>query len=146
MRVFVDADGCPVVDETIALCRKFSHPCTLVVDTAHQMDREGADTVIVTKGPDAVDFKLVNLISPGDLVVTQDYGLASMVLARRGYAVNQNGRFYTNDNILSLLNERYESGKRRRAGQRIKGPSRRAAEQDAAFILALSSFFTDLTL
>ena len=141
MRVFVDADGCPVVEETIALCREFGHRCTLVADTAHQMERDGADTVIVTKGADAVDFKLINMISPGDLVITQDYGLASMVLARRGYAINQNGRFYTDDNILALLSERYEAGKQRRAGKHFKGAPKRTPQQDKAFVLSLTDFF-----
>jgi len=145
MRVFVDADGCPVVEETITLCREFGHPCTLVADTSHYMVREGAETVTVTKGANAVDFKLVNMIAPGDLVVTQDYGLASMVLARRGYAVNQNGRFFTDDNILALLSERHESARQRRSGKHLKGPSKRSPEQDQAFIHALTEFFHSLS-
>ncbi|MBR4867274.1 MAG: DUF188 domain-containing protein [Clostridia bacterium] len=145
MRVFVDADGCPVVEETIELCRKFGYRCTLVADTAHHMIREGAETVIVTKGADAVDFKLVNMIAPGDLVVTQDYGLASMVLARRGCAVNQNGRFYTDENMLALLSERHEAARQRRSGKHPKGPSKRSPEQDQAFVSSLTAFFISLS-
>ena len=143
MRIFIDADGCPVVEESIAIAKQFSLPCTLVVDTAHEMERPGAETVVVSKGADAVDFKLVNLIAPGDLVVTKDYGLASMVLARRGYAINQNGRFYTDENILGLLTERHRHAKLRRVGKHQKGAPKRTAEDDRSFVDSLTRFLSE---
>lgn len=135
--IFVDADGCPVVNETISIAKKFKMPCTLICDTAHEMHRDGADTVIVSKGADAVDFVLVNKVSKGDIVVTQDYGLAAMVLAKQGHPIDQNGRRYTNDNIDQLLLARHTAQKIRMAGGRLKGPKKRSKESNEKFINSL---------
>ena len=85
------------------------------------------------KGADAVDFVLVNRVKKGDIVVTQDYGLAAMVLAKRGYAIDQNGRWYTSENIDQLLDSRHMSKKIRQAGGRLKGPKKRQKEDDEKF-------------
>ena len=137
MQIFVDADGCPVVDITIRIAVEHSIPCTILCDTAHVFEREGATTVTVEKGADSVDFKLVNLLHSGDIAVTQDYGLAAMCLARGAYPISQNGLIYRDRNIDQLLFSRYVSKKVRRAGGRLKGPSKRTSEQDAAFEAAL---------
>lgn len=135
--IFVDADGCPVVNETISIAKKFKMPCTLICDTTHEMHRDGAETVIVSKGADAVDFVLVNKVSKGDIVVTQDYGLAAMVLAKQGHPIDQNGRRYTNDNIDQLLLARHTAQKIRMAGGRLKGPKKRSKESNEKFINSL---------
>ena len=88
---------------------------------------------MVEKGADSVDFKIVNLVGEGDIVVTQDYGLAAMCLARKAIPVSQNGLVYTDKNIDQLLFTRYVSKKIRNAGGRMKGPSKRTPEQDKAF-------------
>lgn len=137
MKVFVDADACPVVDITVRLCKQAEIFCTLLCDTAHEMHRDGAETLVFDKGADSVDFALVNRVSPGDIVVTQDYGLASMCLAKRAFVLHQDGWRYTEDNIGALLFQRHESKKFRMAGGRTKGPSKRRPEQDAAFAQAL---------
>lgn len=135
--ILVDADGCPVVDETIAVAKKFSVPVTLITDTAHIMSREGAKTITVEKGSDSADFYLVNLVKKGDVVITQDYGLAAMALAKGAHILNQNGSRYTNENIDGLLMSRHIGKKIRRAGGRTKGPAKRTREQDERFIEAL---------
>ncbi|MFS0690948.1 YaiI/YqxD family protein [Sporosarcina sp. 179-K 8C2 HS] len=131
--IFVDADGCPVVNETISIAKKFNLPCTLICDTAHEMHREGAETIIVSKGADAVDFVLVNKVQKGDIVVTQDYGLAAMVLAKQGHPIDQNGRLYTNENIDQLLFARHAAQKIRMAGGRLRGPKKRSKESNEKF-------------
>lgn len=133
VNVLVDADGCPVVDLTIDIAKQFNLKVTLLCDTAHYMQREGADTVMVSKGADAVDFVLVNKVNKGDMVVTQDYGLAAMVLAKQGYAIDQNGRWYTPENIDQLLESRHISKKIRQAGGRMKGPRKRQKEDNEKF-------------
>lgn len=138
-RILIDADGCPVVNETIALALKHGAECVIMCDTAHQFQREGASTIVVSKGADSVDFALVNLIQPGDIVVTQDYGLAAMCLARRARPLNQDGRLYTHDNIEGLLAIRHEAKKARKAGQRVKGPAKRTGAQDEAFCRGLEA-------
>jgi uncharacterized protein YaiI (UPF0178 family) len=131
--IFVDADGCPVVSETISIAKKFGLPCTLICDTAHEMHREGAETIIVSKGADAVDFVLVNKVQKDDIVVTQDYGLAAMVLAKQGHPIDQNGRLYTNENIDQLLFARHTAQKIRMAGGRLRGPKKRSKESNEKF-------------
>lgn len=132
-KVLIDADGCPVVDLTIAAAQRFGLPVLLICDTSHIMQRDGAETITVSKGADAVDFVLVNRVDKGDVVVTQDYGLAAMVLAKRGIPVDQNGRVYTEGNIEGLLHGRHIAKKIRQSGGRMKGPKKRRPEDNEAF-------------
>ncbi len=140
MKILIDADGCPVVDATIKLCQKYKLPCQLVCDTAHEFRRSGADTIIVGKGADSADYALLKLISSGDVVVTQDYGLAAMSLTQGAQVLNQDGWWYTSENIDALLLTRHLSRKARAAGNRVKGPHKRTASQDAAFCNALETY------
>jgi uncharacterized protein YaiI (UPF0178 family) len=137
MKVLVDADACPVTDIAVSLCRQYSTPCFLLCDTAHEFHRDGAKTLVFDKGADSVDFALVNRVDAGDIVVTQDYGLASMCLAKGARVLHQDGWAYTKENIDALLFSRHESGKYRRAGGRTKGPKKREKAQDDAFRNAL---------
>ena len=132
----IDADGCPVVEETLKIAKQFALECLILCDTSHRFEREGAQTLVFSKGADSVDFALVNL-RPGDVVVTQDYGLAAMCLARSALALNQDGMEYTADNIDALLLARHTAKKIRNAGGRLKGPAKRTAAQDRAFSEAL---------
>ena len=139
MKVLIDADACPVVDIAVRLCKLHGIPCLLLCDTAHTMQRDGASTLIFDKGADSVDFALVNRVCPGDLVITQDYGLASMCLARKARVLHQDGWEYTADNIDGLLFQRHEARKFRNAGGRTKGPKKRTPQQDQAFYRALQT-------
>lgn len=109
MNILIDADGCPVVDLTLQIAKRFVVPVIILCDTSHQIEREGAQTLVFDKGSDSVDFALVNRVKPGDVVVTQDYGLASMCLAKRVRVLNQNGLEYTADNIDALMLRRYSA-------------------------------------
>lgn len=139
MQILVDADGCPVVDVTIRCAREFGVPVMLLCDSAHRFERDGAQTVTVDKGVDSVDFALVNRVHPGDVVVTQDYGLAALCLARRATVLHQNGFVYDEDNIDSLLMARHTAKKIRRGGGRLRGPAPRTKQQDADFERCLRS-------
>ncbi len=139
INILVDADGCPVVDLTIQFAKKYELPVTLFCDTAHNMQREGAKTIMVSKGMDAVDFELINRVKPGDIVITQDYGLAAMVLAKRGLVMDQNGREYTNENIDQLLHSRHIAKKIRQAGGQMKGPKKRRKEDNESFEIAFNA-------
>ena len=133
MKLLIDADGCPVVDLTVRLAREFGVKCLILCDTAHVFQKEGAETLTVSKGADSMDFALVNRVEPGDIAVTQDYGLAAMCLAKRALPLSQDGLLYTEENIGTLLQSRYAAQKIRRSGGRLKGPKKRTSEQDAAF-------------
>ena len=102
-----------------------------------------ARVVTVDKGSDSADFALLRQVQPGDIVVTQDYGLAAMVLAKRGYPITQNGKRLTDANIDTLLLTRHAAKKARRGGYRLKGPSKRTAEQDKDFQAALRRLIED---
>ena len=137
MKILIDADGCPVVDIAVRLGTKYGVPCLILCDTAHEFTRNGVETLVFDKGADSVDYSLVNRVVPGDIVITQDYGLASMCLARNARVLHQDGWEYTRDNIDALLLVRHESRKHRAAGGRFKGPKKRTFQQDLAFEQAL---------
>ena len=137
MKLLIDADGCPVVEIAIRVCRERDLLCLLLCDTAHEFHRDGAETFVFDKGADSVDYALVNRVIPGDIVITQDYGLASMCLSRGAAVLHQDGWEYTADNIDALLFSRHESRKYRASGGRTKGPKKRSHGQNAAFEAAL---------
>lgn len=143
-RVLIDADGCPVVDLTVSIARRRGLECLILCDTSHVFEKPGATTLTFSKGPDSVDLALVNLLRAGDAVVTQDYGLAAMCLARRARVLDQNGMEYTDANIVGLLLARHTAKKIRSAGGRLRGPAKRAAGQDADFAQALERLLAQL--
>ena len=144
MRILIDADGCPVVDITVRLAVQNQLECLILCDTAHVYAKEGATTLTFSKGADSVDFALVNLLKPGDLVVTQDYGLAAMCLARGAVPISQNGMVYSDDNIDALLLTRHTAKKIRNGGGRLRGPAKRTSAQDRDFEEKLKELLTDL--
>lgn len=141
MNVLIDADACPVIAIAVKLCKQYAVPCYLLCDTAHKIEYDYACTLTFDKGSDSVDFALANRVQHGDLVITQDYGLASMCLARGARILHQDGWEYTEWNIDALLLQRHESRKHRAAGGRTKGPKKRTAEQDYAFSTTLETIF-----
>jgi Uncharacterized protein conserved in bacteria len=142
MTILIDADGCPVVDITVKIAAEHKIDCVILCDTAHVFEKPGAKTITVSKGSDSVDFAIVNMVRAGDIVVTQDYGLAAMCLARGAVPISQNGLVYTDDNIDALLNERYTSKKIRMSGGRLKGPPKRTGAQNTEFEKALAALLT----
>lgn len=144
MRIVIDADGCPVVRIAVDCARRHGLDAVIVCDSAHFFDIDGAETITVTKGADSADFRIVNMISRGDIVVTQDYGLAAMALARNARVLNQNGMVYHDGNIDSLLLARHTARKIRNAGGRLKGPSKRTREQDEAFLDSLEKLILQI--
>lgn len=135
MKVFVDADACPVVGITERLSEKYGIPVTLLCDTNHVLSSDYSEIKIIGAGADAVDFALVNLCSAGDIVVTQDYGVAAMALGKGAVGIHQSGRWYTDKNIDGMLNERYMAKKARMSCSKnhLKGPKKRTPEDDKHF-------------
>ena len=107
MRVLMDGDGCPVVGIAAEECKKHHIECLVFCDTAHEMRREDITLLTFDKGADSVDYALAGRVKPGDIVVTQDYGVASMCLARGARVLHQDGWEYTQWNIDALLLERH---------------------------------------
>ena len=142
MRILIDADGCPVVDIAIKTARQRGIECVIICDTSHVFEKDGAKTVTVSKGSDSVDFVLVNMVQKGDVVVTKDYGLAAMCLARCAVPVSQDGMIYTNDNIDALLLLRHTAKKIRMSGGRLRGNPKRTKEQNLEFERKLKGLLT----
>ena len=137
MQIFTDADGCPVVKNTITIAKNSGIKVTVVADTAHFFKLDYGTLITVSTDADSADFKIANLITHGDILVTQDYGLAAMALSRGARVLNQDGLIFTNENIDALLLSRHESAKLRRSGIRTKGPKKRTSLQTESFERAL---------
>lgn len=133
MKIYIDADGCPVVRNTIKIAGEYKIQCVIICDTSHRIEHPDVETIIVDKGADSADFRLVNLIHGGDIAITQDYGLAAMCLSKRAIVMNQDGKEYTNENIAGLLEMRAVSKKIRRSGGRLKSIPKRTRQQDLLF-------------
>lgn len=121
------------MDIAIQIAKQYNIECLILCDTSHVFEKEGIKTLTFSKGADSVDFALVNLVKPGDIVITQDYGLAAMCLARLAVPISQNGMIYTDSNIDALLLARHTARKIRNSGGRLKGSSKRTEDQDKAF-------------
>ena len=135
MKIFVDADACPVVGIVEELAKKYTILVTLLCDTNHVISSDYSEVIVVGAGADAVDYKLISMCHKGDMVVSQDYGVAAMALGKGAYAIHQSGKWYTNENIDQMLMERHLNKKTRRASQKnhLKGPKKRTAEDDEHF-------------
>ncbi|MBO5071326.1 MAG: YaiI/YqxD family protein [Roseburia sp.] len=135
MKILVDADACPVVNIVERVAKKYELPVILLCDTNHVLQSDYSEVKVIGAGADAVDFALVNLCARGDIVVTQDYGVAAMILGKGAYGIHQSGKWYTNENIDRMLMERHMAKKARRASGKhhLKGPAKRTREDDERF-------------
>lgn len=140
MRILVDADACPVVSIVEKTAKKYEIPVVLLCDTNHVLYSDYSEVITVGARADAVDFKLVSLCQKGDIVVTQDYGVAAMILGKSAYGIHQSGKWYTNENIDQMLIERYLAKKARNAKKKrhLKGSSKRTEEDDKRFEVFLN--------
>lgn len=125
-RIWVDADACPVKENIVEMARPVAFPAVFVVSYAHDIrgiaDGSLVRVVQIEQAPQAVDLYIVNHVQEGDLVVTDDYGLASLVLAKGCLALSFRGKRFSKDQMDSLLQQRYFAQKARRSGKRLKGP------------------------
>lgn len=144
MKIIVDADGCPVTKIAVKMAKRNKLKCLIVSDISHQIRDDYAEVIAVDKGIDAADFRILSLLEKGDVLITQDYGLASLALPKGGFVLNQNGFFYNEENIDQLLLTRHLSKQMRKSGQRTKGPSKRKREDDVKFEAALEEFLSKI--
>ena len=135
MTVYIDADACPVTRIAENIARAHGVPVTLLCDTSHLLSpAPGSSLVVVGSGADAVDIALINLCRRGDIVVTQDYGVAALALGKGARAIHQSGKRYTDENIGGLLMDRHLAKKAMRGGRyRPKGPAKRTKQDDGRF-------------
>lgn len=132
MRILVDADACPVKTEILKVAKENKIDVHMFFDNSHQYEDGYSTVYILDKGADSVDYFLINKVKNGDIIVTQDYGVASMGLSKNAYVLNQNGLIYTDDNIMTLLSRRALNQKIRKHS-RVKGPKKRTKEDNIKF-------------
>lgn len=148
MKILVDADACPVVLIVEQLARQYEIPVILLCDTNHVLNSDYSEVKVIGAGADAVDFALVNICQKGDIVVTQDYGVAAMILGKGAHGIHQSGKWYTNENIDQLLMERHLSKKARMAKSKhhLKGPAKRTEEDDRRFAEAFEKLIRKVAI
>lgn len=148
IQILVDADACPVVPIIEKIARKYEIPCVLFCDTNHVLRSEYSEVKVIGAGADAVDFALINEARTGDIVVSQDYGVAAMALGKGCRAIHQSGRWYTNENIDELLMQRHLTKKARRSSKKnhLRGPAKRTLEDDRRFEESLENMIRNLCL
>lgn len=130
MKILVDADACPVKDIIEEIAKQHKIPVYMFIDTSHILTSDYSKVIVVSKAPDAVDFALLNHASKGDIVVTQDYGVAAMALGKGVYAIHHSGREYLEETINRMLMERHMAREVRRAKGRIKGNIKKRSKTD----------------
>lgn len=133
MRVLVDADACPVKGIIEKISKEFEIKVIMFIDSSHILNSDYSEIITVSQGKDAVDIALINHCEKGDIVVTQDYGVAAMALGKSAMAIGMSGLIYDNDNIDRLMFERFLGQKVRRSGKRGSNPKRRTNENDMNF-------------
>jgi uncharacterized protein YaiI (UPF0178 family) len=133
MKILVDADACPVKDIIEELARQYDIELIMVSNVNHIIESNYAKVITVDGASQSADIAIINRTRSGDIVVTQDYGLASMVLAKGSYAMDSQGKQFTDGNIESLLLRRYMNQKARQAGERINGPRKRNPADNRLF-------------
>lgn len=125
MHIYIDADACPVKDIIISEATQRLLAVTIVTSFSHfstVLQPAGVDTIYVDNGAEAADYRIMRLIKKDDVLVTQDYGLASLALAKGAIVLHQTGFRYSTENIDQLLQSRYLSTMQRKSGKRTKGP------------------------
>ncbi|HLO03418.1 MAG TPA: DUF188 domain-containing protein [Symbiobacteriaceae bacterium] len=138
MRVIVDADACPVLKTILRLCADAGVQVITVASFNH--DIEGENHIMVGPEKEAADMAIINRTQRGDLIVTQDWGLASLVLAKGAHALSPWGHLFSNEEMEGRLAQRALNARLRRGGVRLPGPPKRTAADDQVFESALRSF------
>ncbi|MBO8138291.1 MAG: YaiI/YqxD family protein [Desulfotomaculum sp.] len=144
-RIIVDADACPKT--VLSICQNTAAEYGIEVWTVasfnHQVESE--NHIMVGNAPQEADMRIVNFSTRGDIVVTQDWGLASLVLAKGAAAISPVGKIYNQEKMDFLLEEREIKAKQRRAGEKVKGPHRRTKKDDEHFARSLKNLLEKLT-
>ena len=141
MKILVDADACPVKEIIERVAKKHEIPVVMFIDSSHVLYSDYSEIVTVGQGKDAVDIALINRAERGDVVVTQDYGVAAMVLSKGGYCIHQSGKIFTDDNIGGLLMDRHLAKKARmsKSKNHMKGPKKRTQADNERFEASFES-------
>lgn len=144
LKIFVDADGCPVVNIAVDVAKKFKVPIILVKNYSHILSSDYAEVITVDNSLDSADYYIVNHLDSGDIVITQDNGLAAMVLAKKAYPINQNGVIINNENIQWMLSSRHIHKELRNRGIYTSKSKKRDSSLDKIFKDSLVKLINNL--
>ncbi len=144
MVIWIDADGCPVVSQTAVAAEKLHIELHVVKNISHHIDLAYGTVHTVDQGSDMADFFIANRLLPGDLVITQDYGLAAMAIAKKAYALTQYGQLIDAQNIDYLLEKRHFHKELRKQSGKYTKFKKRTAEDDRRFLEALHEILSRL--
>jgi uncharacterized protein YaiI (UPF0178 family) len=145
VKIIVDADACPVKAEIAEAAVKYGVPAVMVASYDHRIDpAEGVTVVQVDRSDQSVDLYIANRVSPGDVLITQDFGLAAIGLAKRATVISNRGQIYTDRSIDFLLERRHENAKARRGGHYGKGPKSFTDDDRRRFLQTLTKVLTCL--
>lgn len=143
MKIIVDGDGCPVVKETVEICKERNIELIIVKNINHKIASDYGEIITVDFSRDSADYKIANLTLKDDIVVTQDYGLCAMVLSKGGRCINQNGKIIDSSNIDLLLETRHFNKEQRRKHKVHNSKFKKRDESmNESFKLALINMIT----
>lgn len=142
MRLLVDGDGCPNINEIKKLAKQYQIEMLVFIDYAHELNDDYFKTIFCAVGHDSVDLEIMKYVEKNDLIISQDYGLASLVLAKGAKVLHVSGLIINLNNIDELLMSRFIGAKARRSGARLKGPHKRTDEIKNAFLRQLETILT----
>ena len=144
MKIYVDADGCPVVDIAIKIAKEYKLEIVVVKNYAHVLNDDYATIVTVDISRDSADYYIVNKVEKDDIVISQDYGFAAMVLAKEAICITQNGLVISTENIDGMLNSRHINQKLRREKQIYSKIKKRNPMANVQFEKSLRSLVNSL--
>lgn len=133
MKILVDADACPksALNIILSLQKKYNFQLLTVASFKHNI--AVAEHIMVGDESQAADIAIANRTGKGDIIITGDWGLASLVLGKGARAVSPSGSIYRRGKIDFMLEERHIKAKIRKSGGRTKGPAARSTKDDERF-------------
>lgn len=148
MKIIVDADACPVMREVVSVAEQFNVPVWFISDYSHSFEWDSplVTVKLIDDAAEAVDIYIVNSAQSGDIVITQDLGLASLVIGKKAYVLTPRGKLLKHGKMDTLLERRHQARKLRRAGVRLKGSTPRLTNNDRSrFVSALTNLIQSLS-
>lgn len=130
MKIIIDGDACPSIPLIESKAKEFQVQVIIFCDLNHYIQSDYSEVKVVDSGFQSVDMYVVNTLEKGDIIVTQDYGVAAMCLGKAKGILNPSGHMYTEDNIDRLLEKRHLNQRIRRGGGKTLNPRKRTSEDD----------------
>ena len=130
MKIIIDGDACPGISIIEKIAQKNDIPVVIYCDINHFIQSDYSEVKVVESGFQSVDMYVMNATESGDIIISQDYGVAAICLSKKAKVINPKGYIYTEENIDRLLEERHLSQKIRRGGGKTSNPKKRTEADD----------------